>query len=1578
MDKLILLKVSFIFGLLSSFLIVNAQQSVTTIYGDQGGFFESSTVSSVIATDSNNLLGFIANGITYSTGVDDAVLTSNGITFTPTNFRAFPIPGEINYSNPELLGVAYNWGGVNQTNTASDYIYSYSPIVPTNFVRDGSNGLEMSTNFFNIDSQDIEYDDLTVLSVANITDNIPDIIVNQTGAPGGSDTFRFVDNLGNTVGNLVVVDFSSTPVVAGVNWTIYRVDPNTGNVVSTFAVNSYRDFRVLAFLLSDFGITAGNSAQIVKFIHTTSGNTDIAFTAYNSDSLGFNTSIDLSIDADIESSTSVCTSSSINIITTVTNNSANYANDFEIEAPLPAGLTYTNSTAIFSSGSGSATYNSVDNKWVIFGLQPGESVTLTVETSVSSITLPITYSAKINGLTQTDTNLSNNKVSISENDKDCDGVFDSSDLDNDNDGILDANEGCTPITATPFNLNTALSQTGDVDTPGRLVYEDAQGNQVILTAAGGNGTNNILGVGPNDGTIINDTTNGTIYFEVGSNDPNDQPKLLITAVSANGVPFNIESIGFGNIGNMDNSTAKDVIAADVTGTWSNLTSGTNTLASAQIVTFPAGATPVSGVTQAELDGWNFTNLVAQGAVSEAIFNNGDNGIQFGYGATFIPDTPTSSFNLIVDDIDGSRNIITEITTTSITISGVVCQDTDEDGITDNLDIDSDNDGCNDAIEAGHVDDNNDGEVDGSDYDSNGQVTGATTAYSGTNSNVTTATQVNYTAPANQSELAGNTATFSVENATITSTSVYTGTAPNTTPDFTDPSATTAATGFIYQWYLGDPNSGGTTLVDDATYSGVTTSVLSVSTDASLDGNQYCVIITNTNNLCENVECATLTISPDPCDAVASGNPDNDGDGISDLCDEDDDNDGILDINELDCSSGFVTLGQTFNDNSSDPVVVNNIYAYGGVDVDATFDLQGSAGWNGGVEDDTAAGVTGAFVRTQPNNTDFTNGDVAVYTYTFSEPVYNVNFKFGGLDNQDRADFTAINGAQNVPINIVGVDPVGEPNITITGQSVVSTQGGANAPNNAIEVDINGPVTTIEITVGKQVASGGSDVTMQFYELSYCVSLDTDNDGVDDIFDLDSDNDGCNDAIEAGHIDTNNDGEVDGTGYDGNGQVITSGTAYTGTNTNVTTATEVAIDSSPTNQSETDGNTAVFAVTTTATATTDYTGTAPNTIPNYSGGSAVNVSGATTYQWYLGDPALGGTALVNDATYSGVTTANLNIITNPTLNGNDYCVVISHPDLECSQTQCATLAVTADPCDAVASGNPDNDGDGIADLCDEDDDNDGILDVDEGCGNLVVNGNFELRDFSSQAEFPDASNTSSAGTFIGATYNTNTLTGWNYTQNLDGWIGGQSPSWSSNTFANAYNGNQYLDVLGNNNVTGGVNNVLSQTINTIPGETYTLSFYWGEDVGHTTGTDVTLDVDVLDATNASLYSQTLSAIAQGEIGGIIGPKTWYLFSQTFVATTSATTIQFEATPPGSSTSAGAALDFVSVFSSNCADSDGDGVDDVFDLDSDNDGIFDVDEAGNGSQDDNNDGVIDASDVGFFSDLDGNGADDTAEA
>ncbi len=212
-------------------------------------------------------------------------------------------------------------------------------------------------------------------------------------------------------------------------------------------------------------------------------------------------------------------------------------------------------------------------------------------------------------------------------------------------------------------------------------------------------------------------------------------------------------------------------------------------------------------------------------------------------------------------------------------------------------------------------------------------------------------------------------------------------------------------------------------------------------------------------------------------------------------------------------------------------------------------------------------------------------------------------------------------------------------------------------------------------------------------------------------------------------------------------------------------------------------------------------------------------------------------------------------------------------------------------------------------------------------NLIANGSFEAQDFTNVATFPNGF-TGPNGTFIGNDYNSNTLTGWNFTENVDGWSD-VGPSW-----ALAQDGNQFLDLMGNNYVSGPngtqpmgtveivPTNVLSQTINTTPGAAYVLSFYWGEDVGHDAGETVTFQVAIEDSAAATLFTQTLTKTAVGPVAGLRGPNTWDFFETTFIATTTTTTFRFTPTPPsgtasilpqpaGTDFSAGAALDNVAV-------------------------------------------------------------------
>ena len=99
------------------------------------------------------------------------------------------------------------------------------------------------------------------------------------------------------------------------------------------------------------------------------------------------------------------------------------------------------------------------------------------------------------------------------------------------------------------------------------------------------------------------------------------------------------------------------------------------------------------------------------------------------------------------------------------VSGCTSLDTDGDGTPDYLDRDSDNDNCPDVTEAGFTESTtNSGEVEGTGYDSDGLVIGA--AYSGTNNDVTTATQVTVDAAAliAQTVTSGNGTTFTITSA----------------------------------------------------------------------------------------------------------------------------------------------------------------------------------------------------------------------------------------------------------------------------------------------------------------------------------------------------------------------------------------------------------------------------------------------------------------------------------------------------------------------------------------------------------------------------------------------------------------------------------------------------------------------------------------------------------------------------------------------------------------------------------------------------------------------------------------------
>ncbi|WP_108867011.1 gliding motility-associated C-terminal domain-containing protein [Aquimarina aquimarini] len=213
-------------------------------------------------------------------------------------------------------------------------------------------------------------------------------------------------------------------------------------------------------------------------------------------------------------------------------------------------------------------------------------------------------------------------------------------------------------------------------------------------------------------------------------------------------------------------------------------------------------------------------------------------------------------NGVVDGTFGTDGIPDLVQGTSGANSGVVDysiadSEVTPDGVPDFIDSDSDDDGCDDVIEAGYTDGDTNGYLGigtfgvGLTVDANGRVTSRSDGYTGTNTNVTTAgaPPVITVQPSNSIICANTDTTFEV-----TATDVNT-----------------------YQWQLFN----GTTwddLTDTGIYSTTTTNVLTI-TNASItdNGNQYRVVLSNSSYLCATQisDVKILTVNALPTISVTS-------------------------------------------------------------------------------------------------------------------------------------------------------------------------------------------------------------------------------------------------------------------------------------------------------------------------------------------------------------------------------------------------------------------------------------------------------------------------------------------------------------------------------------------------------------------------------------------------------------------------------------------------------------------------------------------------------------------------------------
>ncbi|PRX11514.1 hypothetical protein LY02_02862, partial [Nonlabens ulvanivorans] len=908
---------------------------------------------------------------------------------------------------------------------------------------------------------------------------------------------------------------------------------------------------------------------------------------------------------------------------------------------------------------------------------------------------------------------------VTANDPDADGINNVCDLDDDNDGILDTvEERCDQP-----NLANSNEGTGNFQDQlyifdwssigGTLNNGDTQTftvNDLEITATFSNVVVNGTGtqsIDTNDLNTFESPTFGQSLINVLYNTPGSAEALYGNADTQD-FSFTVEFTALKN----GIPYPLDIIAIDAEATTPN----------------NQGNGPETISFQTNGGDWTFLESILTG-VSPGQFNVNNQTLDV----------------LGTYDLEGNGNsLYFSKNTTSIDVSvaspGTAQQavafaiylrcDSDNDGIINSFDLDSDNDLCNDVLESGGTDNDDDGVLGvlPTTVDGDGLVTGsspATGGYDGASGNEILATQVNVPAmqPVDQTATTGESATFTVTATADNSTGFTAG-----MPDYGAPG--NAGAGLNYQWYIGDPETSGVAIsAADTNYSGETTNMLTVNDVTGLDGTEYFVIVTHDDNVCiAETRSATLTVNPDPCtDGATAGMVtanDPDADGINNVCDLDDDNDGILDVSE--CQS--VSLDWTIND-------PDNATLY---DASTTATLNGSSlissySHNSNIRDPrvSSSDLSGfpSFNGTSNEGRIFTGGveylnfaDSApsTYIYNFSQPTTELLYVH--FNSMDKAEIT-INALPNDPTIISLINGSG-----LGTNTYIKMTG---TPSNGAGFSADIPIGTTQFSF--TVPGGGDNYFMGI--TSGCI--DTDMDGTPDLLDLDSDNDGCNDVLESGGTDNDDDGVLGDTAtiVDSSGQVLTPGSGnttggYDGVDGNEFNATEVVVDSPPSDQTVESGSNATFTAVVRATSTIEYDGFAPSTTPDFNDPSAIDISGTTTYQWYLGDPNSGGSLL------AGETGSSLTLTTDPSMDGNQYCVVITHPDNICfTQTECAVLTVTipVDQCDPVASGNLDSDLDGVSDICDVDDDNDGILDTEEceapigsitmGDGTTVLDGNY---------------------------------------------------------------------------------------------------------------------------------------------------------------------------------------------------------------------------------------------------------------
>lgn len=269
--SLIPLTALFLAGTLNS----SAQNQVTEIHTDFGGYWTSSTsaVNPSLPNELNQLLAFSVSGTTYSTGVNDSELDTQGVTYTAAEWSALEIPA-LSVSEPPpyaiIIGAAIDG---NATGAGSFTAPANGDSVAA-YLMDGALGLALGTGVANIPAANI---DVTTGAPATdaVGDGVPDLLFVQTASPTDNDSIVLLDVNDNEVGTRTAIDWSTISVTGQWDADFYGVNG------TLLGANQTLDIRMAAFDLSDLGITTSNVGSAAKVRYIISGTSDPAFLAFN-------------------------------------------------------------------------------------------------------------------------------------------------------------------------------------------------------------------------------------------------------------------------------------------------------------------------------------------------------------------------------------------------------------------------------------------------------------------------------------------------------------------------------------------------------------------------------------------------------------------------------------------------------------------------------------------------------------------------------------------------------------------------------------------------------------------------------------------------------------------------------------------------------------------------------------------------------------------------------------------------------------------------------------------------------------------------------------------------------------------------------------------------------------------------------------------------------------------------------------------------------------------------------------------------------------------------------------------------